>query len=121
MAGFEDLEVWKRSVDLSADVFKTMAKCPFICFRDQITRASLSIPSNIAEGMERTSAADRSKFLDYARGSCGEFRTQATVGAKAGLLPSEDAERWILASRQISAMIQGLIRSIKEPASRPAR
>lgn len=63
--------------------------------------------------MVRSSVPDRSKFLDYARGSCGEFRTQATVGAKAGLLDPALAEGWISASRTLSAMIQGLIRSFR--------
>jgi four helix bundle protein len=113
MAGFEDLEVWQRAVALSADVYREVAKCKDFGFRDQITRSALSIPSNIAEGMERSSVPDRSKFLDYTRGSCGEFRTQATVGSKAGLLEPALAEEWIRASRTLSAMIQGLIRSLK--------
>jgi four helix bundle protein len=113
MAGFEDLDVWKRAVALSADVYRKLAKCSDYGFRDQITRSALSIPSNIAEGMERSSAADRSKFLDYARGSCGEFRTQAVVGTNAGFIESAVSEAWISESREISAMIQGLIRSLK--------
>ena len=113
MAGFEDLDVWKRAVSLSADVYRKLAKCSDYGFRDQITRSALSIPSNIAEGMERSSAADRAKFLDYARGSCGEFRTQVVVGAKAGLVDKAFSETWISESREISAMIQGLARSLK--------
>jgi len=113
MAGFEDLEVWKRAVALSADVYRKLAKCSDYGFRDQITRSTLSIPSNIAEGMERSSTPDRTKFLDYARGSCGEFRTQAIVGTKAGFIDSFVSEAWINESREISAMIQGLIRSLK--------
>ena len=54
MAGFEDLEVWKRAVAFSADVYRKFAKCPDYGFRDQITRSALSIPSNIAEGVERS-------------------------------------------------------------------
>jgi four helix bundle protein len=63
--------------------------------------------------MERTSTADRAKFLDYARGSCGEFRTQAVVGTKAGFIELAVSDTWINESREISAMIQGLIRSLK--------
>lgn len=113
MAGFEDLEVWKRAVDLSADVYRKLAKCSDYGFRDQITRSALSIPSNIADGMERSSTPDRAKFLDYARGSCGEFRTQAVVGTTAGFIDSSVSEAWVNESREFSAMIQGLIRSLK--------
>ncbi len=90
-----------------------MSNCKDFGFRDQITRSALSIPSNIAEGMERSSVPDRSKFLDYARGSCGEFRTQTTVGSMVGFIEVDQAKEWISASRTVSAMIQGLIRSLK--------
>jgi four helix bundle protein len=113
MAGFEDLDVWKRSVALSADVYTVMASCPDFGFKDQITRSCLSVASNIAEGMERSTSPDKLKFLDYARGSSGEFRTQTVVGEKANLLDSATADRWIRESRELSAMIQGLIRSLK--------
>jgi len=113
MPGFEQLEVWQRSVELSAEVYLVMADCRDYGFRDQITRSGLSIPSNIAEGMERQTVADKIKFLGYARGSAGELRTQAIVGAKAGLLTPETSSRIVEESRQISAMIQGLIRSLR--------
>ena len=112
MPGFEDLEVWQRAVELSASVFRTMNDSRDFAFRDQICRSALSIPSNIAEGMERVSTPDQSRFLDYARSSAGEFRTQAMVGQKAGFLLPSTAESWIHESRQLSAMIQGLIRSL---------
>jgi four helix bundle protein len=63
--------------------------------------------------MERSTSPDKLKFLDYARGSSGEFRTQTVVGEKANLLDSATADRWIRESRELSAMIQGLIRSLK--------
>ncbi len=113
MAGFEELDVWKRAVALGADVYRKLAKCSDFGFRDQTTRSALSIPSNIAEGMERSSVADRAKFLDYARGSCGELRTQAVVGTKAGFIESAVSAAWVNESREISAMIQGLIRSLR--------
>jgi len=113
MPGFEQLEVWQRGVELSVEIYKVTAESRDFGFRDQITRAGLSIPSNIAEGMERQTVADKIKFLDYARGSAGELRTQAIVGAKAGLLKPEITARWVEESRQISAMIQGLIRSLR--------
>ncbi len=52
---FEDLEVWKRSAALSAEIYPALAALKDFGFKDQITRSSLSIPSNIAEGIERGS------------------------------------------------------------------
>ncbi len=51
---FEQLEVWKRSARLSADVYKYFATNTDYGFRDQITRSGFSVPSNIAEGYERS-------------------------------------------------------------------
>lgn len=113
MSGFEDLVVWQRAVELSAGTYLQLADCRDFGFKDQITRSGLSIPSNIAEGMERSTPADQCKFLDYARASCGEFRTQAIVGQKAGFIPREITQSWITESKELSAMINGLQRSIR--------
>ena len=77
---FEDLEVWKRSARLSAELYKELRELKDWGFRDQITRSGLSIPSNIAEGIERLTAQDCIRFLGYAKGSCGELRTQVYIG-----------------------------------------
>ena len=106
MAGFEDLEVWKRSVELSAAIYRETRELQDFGFRDQITRAGLSIPSNIAEGMERCSVPDQCKFLDYARASCGEVRTQFIVGMKVGFIAEEVGKDWCQESKELAAMIQ---------------
>jgi four helix bundle protein len=49
------LDVWKKSTRLSADVYKAFKSCKDFGFKDQITRMGLSIPGNIAEGMEKSS------------------------------------------------------------------
>lgn len=71
----EKLDVWKISARLSADVYKAFAALKDYGFKDQITRAGLSIPSNIAEGMEKESIKDQIRFLDIAKGSAAEFAT----------------------------------------------
>lgn len=83
MARFEDLAVWKRSARLSAELYKSLRDLKDFGFRDQITRAGLSIPSNIAEGYERESAKETTNFLNYAKGSAGELRTQLYIVAPA--------------------------------------
>ena len=113
MPGFEDLDVWKRAVELSAAIYRETKDLRDFGFRDQITRAGLSIPSNIAEGMERSTPADQCKFLDYARASCGEVRTQTIVGMKVGFISEEVGQMWSNETKQLAAMINGLIRSIR--------
>lgn len=105
---FEDLDVWKRSARLSADLYKALAGLRDFGFRDQITRSGLSVPSNVAEGMERSSIKEKQRFLDIALGSCGELRTQLYVGIEAGYVQRETGKRWIMETREISAMLVGL-------------
>ena len=116
---FENLDVWKRSARLSADLYRELKGLRDYGFRDQITRAGLSVPSNIAEGFERESAKDCINFLSYAKGSCGELRAQVMVGKEIGYIPSDVADRWIAQSIEIGAMLRGLInrkrREILEP------
>ena len=108
---FEDLEVWKRAVQLSADIYKELCELKDYGFKDQITRSGLSIPSNIAEGLERDSVKECLQFLSYAKGSCGELRTQIFIGMEIGYIRKDVGNRWIQESREISAMLSGLIKS----------
>jgi len=110
---FEDLEVWRRSARLSASVYKGLSGLKDYGFRDQITRSSLSIPSNIAEGMERSSDKEKERFLDTAKASCAELRTQTYIGIDIGYLDKDVGKQWIMETKEISAMLVGLIRSIR--------
>ena len=62
---FEELEVWKRSAKLSAEIYKELRNLKDFGFRDQITRSGLSISSNIAEGFERDSDKHFINFLSF--------------------------------------------------------
>lgn len=108
---FEDLEVWKRSARLSAEIYKCTRDTKDFGFRDQITRSALSVPSNIAEGIERESIKDCVRFLDYAKGSCGEVRTQIYIGIDIGYIETAVGKQWLLETKEISAMLVGLMRS----------
>jgi len=83
-------------------------------FRDQITRSGLSVPSNIAEGMERRSMKEKQRFLDIALGSCAELRTQLYIGVEIGYIYKEVGKAWIAETREISAMLVGLRSNITD-------
>ena len=106
---FEDLDVWKRSARLSAEIYNVLGSLKIFSFRDQITRSALSISSNIAEGYERESKKECIQFLSYARGSCGEMRSQIYIGINAKFIDKETGKRWIAEAIEISSMITGLI------------
>ena len=75
-------------------------------------RASISILSNISEGHERDSRQDFIRFLRIAKGSAAELRTQCYIARELGLLDKEQADDFIQETREIGAMLQGLIRSL---------
>ena len=107
---FEDLDIWKRSARLSSDLYKHFRDSKDFGFRDQITRSGLSIPSNIAEGIERGGDREVIRFLSIAKGSCGELRTQIYIGSEIGYIERTTAREWIKETQEISAMISGFIK-----------
>jgi four helix bundle protein len=114
---FEKLEVWKRACRLAVDVCRTLTKSKQYVLKDQMQRAAISIPSNIAEGSERDSKQDFIRFLRIAKGSAAELRTQCYIALKLELLTKDDADNFVQETKEISAMLQGLIRSLstKQP------
>lgn len=109
---FEDLEVWKRSARLSANIYQALATLKDYGFKDQITRSGLSVPSNIAEGMERESNKEKRRFLDIAKASCAELRTQTWIGMEIGYIEKDTGKAWIQETQELSAMLVGLMRSL---------
>ena len=110
---FEDLDVWKRSSRLCVDIYKALAELKDYGFRDQITRSALSIPSNIAEGFERDSKKETANFLNYAKGSAGELRTQIFIGLEIGYISRDAGQIWLAEAKEISKMIYGLMKTIR--------
>ena len=115
---FEDLEVWQRGCRLCVNIFKSFRPCKEFTLKDQIQRAALSIPSNVAEGAERGSNKDFAHFLNIAKGSCGELRTQLYIARKLEFIMKSDFDQLVAESKQLSAMLEGLRRSV---LSRPAK
>lgn len=110
---FEQLDVWKRAARLSCNIYKLMANCKDYGFKDQITRASLSIASNIAEGEERESSKESARFLYFAKGSSGELLTQLYIGAEIGYIEKEKSITLVKETKEIAAMLASLIKRRK--------
>ena len=113
---FEDLEVWKHGCQLAVDVCVATHDSRNHGLKDQMQRSAISVPSNIAEGAERDSDGDFIRFLRISKGSCGELRTQLYISERVqkalGQEPMGKSREMIKETREISAMLQGLIRSI---------
>jgi four helix bundle protein len=108
---FEDLDVWKRATGLSATIYKELRCLKDYGIKDQITRSALSIPSNIAEGFERESHKECLIFLSYAKGSCGELRTQIYIGIDIEYINKGVGAEWLKEATEISSMLSGLIKA----------
>jgi four helix bundle protein len=112
---FEELEVWKLSMDLCSDIYRLTNSELFskdFGLKDQIRRSSVSIPSNISEGYERDSKNQFVYFLVIAKGSCGELRTQLRIARTLNYLNEEEYkninEKCISVSKQLAGFINYL-------------
>ena len=103
----EDIEAWQLGIELAERLYR-LSDAPKLArdFRlaDQMHAAAVSIPSNIAEGFERNSSpADFARFLAYAKGSCGELKTQLIIAQRIGYIPEETVAPLIKLTDRIAA------------------
>ncbi|WP_265132425.1 four helix bundle protein [Chryseobacterium oranimense] len=116
MANFKELLVWQRSIDFVTDIYRSTGSFPkdeMYGLTSQIRRASVSIPSNIAEGNSRRSKPDYLQFLKIARGSCAELETQLMISKNLNYLNEEDHQKLNNNIIEISKMLNGLINSLQ--------
>ncbi len=87
MSDYKNLEVWKLSMDLVLSVYdltKTLPSEERYALGDQMRRAAVSIPSNIAEGQARGSKKEFAHFLNFSFGSLAELETQLCLCERIG-------------------------------------
>ncbi|HKJ69022.1 MAG TPA: four helix bundle protein [bacterium] len=106
---FEDLNVWKESMQLAVRIYEVLADCRDYGLRDQMQRAAVSAPSNIAEGFERKSNKEFIQHLYIAQGSNSELRTQLYLALRLEIIEKSKANILLEHSRKISAMLYKLI------------
>jgi len=111
---FEDLQIWNEGIDLVIDIYNSLKLCKDRGLKDQLQRAVVSIPSNIAEGFERQSNKEFIHYLFIAKGSCGELRTQIHIASRLKIFSDSNSEKLLERSRKISAMIYKLIKTRRE-------
>jgi four helix bundle protein len=112
-SSFEELEVWQRGTQVAVRIYKMLAGCRDFGLKDQMTRAAVSIPSNIAEGSERGSTKEFIRFLHIAKGSAAELRIQLHIAYRIHLISEEVQQEIIAELETISRKIHRLIESLK--------
>ncbi|WCP67834.1 four helix bundle protein [Vibrio tubiashii] len=106
---YEKLKVWKTSFELCKKTYLSVQHIQDYSFRDQIRRSSISIPSNIAEGVERTSGKETAYFLNVAKGSVGELKTQLLLASALNYLHSNQCDELCNVCDDIARILGALI------------
>lgn len=110
---FEDLLMWQKSQDLAVEVYQIFSKIKDLGFKDQITRASVSISNNIAEGFDRQSNADFKRFLYFALGSNSELRSMLYLSRRLEYTDQDKSKELIKNTNEVSKMLYAFIKSMK--------
>jgi four helix bundle protein len=106
---FEELEVWQRGCRLVVSIFEAFADCKCISLKNQIERAGLSVPSNIAEGAERVRSF---KFPRSPR----DRAPQLYIAGKLNVLDPSLVRQLVKESKEVSSMLEGLRKAITRSA-----
>ena len=115
MHRFKDLEIWKQS-RLCTDIYAVTSDFPDVekfGLTNQLRRASVSIPSNIAEGASRSSSKHFSRFLEIAIGSAYELETQLLISSDLGFIGEQNLQKITLQLDSIIRMISRLRSTLK--------
>lgn len=105
---FKAIKALQKAQDLSVNLYHHFCNLMDNGFQNQISRASVSISNNIAEGFERKSKTDFSRFLNYALASNGEVRSMLYLASKLKYINEKIAKELIENANEISRIINGL-------------
>jgi four helix bundle protein len=114
---FEELEIWKIAIAIAVEVYLLCDAEPLKSdwgMKDQIRRAACSMSDNIAEGFEYNNNPDFIRFLNYAKGSSGEFRNKLTILNQANKIADEVFQDLYLRSNEFSSKTKALIDYLKK-------
>ena len=109
---YKDLIVWRKAMDLVALVYQATKQFPkeeLYGLTNQVRRAVVSIPSNIAVGQARQSSAEFKNFLSIARGSLAEVETQLLIAMRLNYLTQEQLTSIMAVHQEVSKMIPALM------------
>ena len=113
---YKDLIVYQKSYDLALKIYKSTENFPkteMYGLVSQMRRASISIPSNIAEGYRRKNRKEYIQFLNFAYGSAGELETQISLSHDLLMLPENEFIELQNLNEYVSKLLYKLINSLK--------
>ena len=116
-SSFRDLRVWQEAMKLTAEIYRSTANFPkheLYGLSQQIRRAAVSVPSNIAEGKGHHSDREFTHFLLHSRGSLLELQTQLLIAEELQYLSKEESHRVLAMAEGVGRALSGLINSLRE-------
>lgn len=119
---YQDLIAWQKAISLVTEVYTITAQFPgheVYGLTSQLRRASVSIPSNIAEGHGRATKGEYLQFLGHARGSLCEVQTQIFIARRLGYISSELEHNVIATTDEVGRILNGLVGSIQGKKLKP--
>lgn len=122
MRNFRELTVWQKGFDVTKKIYELVVSLPAeekYGLRSQLTRAAISIPSNIAEGASRSSDQEFRHFLEISLGSCFEIETQLLLVVEQNWLEKEKIEIIITDLNELQKMLGSFIYKLKSRGPRP--
>jgi four helix bundle protein len=117
-AGFKELVVWQKAMELSKEIYSLSAIFPDnekYGLTSQVRRSAVSVPSNIAEGQGRLTKGEFRQFLGIARGSLYELETQILLAIAMTYVAEDMAQNALKKLQVVNRMLNGLIKSMDTP------
>jgi four helix bundle protein len=111
MQDFRNLLVWQKAHKLTLATYAAFAGITHpkhFSLRDQLTRAAISVPANLAEGCGRTGDRELRRFVRVSLGSASELEYHLLLAHDLGLLPESSYERLAAATVEVKRMLSGL-------------
>ena len=121
MFNFEKLGVWKKAIDFADLIYSLTRSFPAeerFGLTNQMRRAAVSVPSNIAEGSSRASRVHFAQYLEHAAGSLFEVVTQATIARRQRFVTQDQYAVIYAAAEEQSKMLSGLRKSLQSDKRR---
>ena len=116
MKTYREIICWQKAITLVKSIYELTNSFPHseqFGLTSQLRRASVSIPSNIAEGFGRGSNKDFRRFLDISRGSLFELQTQLYIAKELEYINTELFDKTFEQSREVERILIGFIKSLK--------
>ncbi len=109
---FKDLPVWQQASNFAVDVYKSFSTCRDYGFRDQIQRAAISVPNNIAEGYARRSDKALRNFLLIAKGSAAEVESMLLIAVRLDYIHPELQTKLSSDIEEIGRQLSGFVKKL---------